>query len=122
MYKEIAVCVLLLTSSQVSAQQIPLHVPPEKFDYPFRGKLVVKRVDSNQLMQACSIATLQSLGCAFVNNDRCLILLVDDETIRAKGWTKELMLRHEQAHCNGWPQDHAGARSLESISHPLYRW
>jgi hypothetical protein len=33
-----------------------------------------------------------------------------EKTIEAGGWTKELLLRHETAHCNGWPGDHPGKR------------
>jgi hypothetical protein len=30
------------------------------------------------------------------------IILLDEAIIRARGWTKELLLRHEIGHYNGW--------------------
>jgi hypothetical protein len=32
--------------------------------------------------------------------------------MKARGWTTALLLRHETGHCNGWPSDHPGQRSL----------
>src|SRR5262245_11776782 len=31
--------------------------------------------------------------------------------MRARGWTTELLLRHEIGHCNGWPSDHSDPKN-----------
>jgi hypothetical protein len=98
--------------SQPSQPSQPLHLPPVEYDYPYKGKLTIERVTPEQLRARCTAATVISLGCAFPSAYSCLILLVDDASIRARGWTRELMLRHEIAHCNGWPDDHPGMRPL----------
>jgi hypothetical protein len=95
-----------------SMRQVPLHLPPVKYDKPYTGKLTIERVTIEQLLARCTNANVRSLGCAFRSAADCLILLVDDASIKAAGWTYELMLRHETAHCNGWPASHPGIRGL----------
>lgn len=92
--------------------QIPLHLPPVVYDQPFKGKLTTETVTPEQLRARCFNATLRSLGCAFPGSSSCHIIMVDEARINAAGWTVELMLRHERAHCNGWTQDHPGKRPL----------
>jgi len=50
------------------------------------------------------------LACSFRGEDYCKIVRRDEATINAKGYTLETVMRHEVGHCNGWPEDHAGAR------------
>jgi hypothetical protein len=42
--------------------------------------------------------------------DAARIVIGDEPTLRAWGRTRNLILRHEIGHCNGWGHDHAGAR------------
>jgi len=86
------------------------HLPPAEYDRPYTGKLTVEVVTLAQLLATCSTALASSLGCAFPGPNRCRIILLDEAHIQAVGWTVELMLRHERAHCNGWPGDHPGKR------------
>ena len=52
-----------------------------------------------------------ALGCAnYVSSSICAVTMASDEVIEAAGYTAEIVLRHEVAHCNGWPKDHAGSR------------
>jgi hypothetical protein len=90
--------------------RVPLYLPPIEYDYPYTGKLTIERVTSEQLMARCSAATAISLGCAFSGSGNCFVLLVDDTSIKALGWTYDLLLRHELAHCNGWPAYHPGKK------------
>ena len=87
-----------------------MYLPPAEFDRHYDGKLTVETVTSERLRTQCANATQSSLGCAFPGPNRCRIILVDEASIRAVGWTLEGMLRHERAHCNGWPQSHPGKR------------
>ena len=87
-----------------------MHLPPVEYDKPYPGQLTVEEVTSAQLRTRCVSATQSSLGCAFPGKDKCHILLVSEASMRAVGWTVEAMLRHERAHCNGWPQSHPGRR------------
>jgi hypothetical protein len=98
----------LLFVTPCLAQQ--LHLPPVEYDRPYNGKLTVERVTPEELRAQCASAVQSSLGCSFPRANSCRIILVDEALIRAVGWTVELMLRHERAHCNGWPQSHPGKR------------
>jgi hypothetical protein len=42
----------------------------------------------------------------------CLIVLSPD-ALRTAGFPLDLAVRHETAHCNGWPADHKGALPFE---------
>lgn len=43
----------------------------------------------------------------------CRVIILADAVIEALGFTTpEFVLRHEIAHCNGWPATHIGARLL----------
>lgn len=96
---------------KANAQQ---HLPPLEYDKPYPGKLTIEEVTLAQLLATCSTAYASSLGCAFPGKDRCHIKLLSEASIQAAGWTVELMLRHERAHCNGWPGDHPGKRPYQS--------
>jgi hypothetical protein len=87
-----------------------LHLPPVEYDKPYPGKITIETVTNEQLRARCANASMSSLGCAYPGATSCHILLVDEAAIRAVGWTVELILRHERAHCNGWPQAHPGRR------------
>jgi|EndMetStandDraft_2_1072991.scaffolds.fasta_scaffold124728_1 hypothetical protein len=102
---------ILKTVPTVTAPRPPLHLPPVIYDHPYKGKLTIETVTREELMTQCAgVATTTTLGCASWRGDRCHIRLLADEIIKAAGWTRELMLRHEIAHCNGWPADHPGKR------------
>jgi hypothetical protein len=107
----------LLFVTPCLAQQ--LHLPPVEYDRPYNGKITIETVTNAQLRAQCANANMSSLGCAFPGLNSCRILLVDEASIRAVGWTVELMLRHERAHCNGWPQSHAGKRPYRATDRDL---
>jgi hypothetical protein len=89
--------------------------PPELFDKPYAGKLTIMRDQpKSTLKTVCppDVYGLIPVACASWTQalDRCTVWLAPDEAIRARGWPTSLVLRHEIAHCNGWPPDHKGAR------------
>lgn len=90
--------------------QTNLHLPPVEYDRPYEGDLTVETVNNAQLRARCASASQWSLGCAFPGVNSCRILLVNEEAMKAGGWPRDLMYRHERAHCNGWPQSHVGKR------------
>ena len=91
--------------------------PPLEYDHPYAGNLTIERVaDPEALLVQCP--TLKNaVGCAKFPQDRswCKIFIVSDEYINSKsipatrtlfGYSYQNFLRHELAHCNGWPADH----------------
>jgi hypothetical protein len=86
-------------------------LPPAEYDRAFTGKLNILREDSYAFIQHVCRDTPNAVACSYRTYDSvsgvtisCLIMLGPDV------WDDERALRHEMAHCNGWPGDHPGAR------------
>ena len=86
-------------------------LPPAEFDHPYAGKLTVLKEDNYVFIRHVCADTPNAIACSFRTYDSvsgetisCLIMLGPDT------WEDERALRHEMAHCNGWPGDHPGAR------------
>ena len=91
-------------------------LPPAQFDRPYDGDLTIKIVSStDEVVEFCDIGKIFLLGCARRNAVSCMIVLVKDELARAYGWSTGLMLRHEIAHCNGWPPNHQPSSQALSL-------
>jgi hypothetical protein len=92
--------IFVLSGFPVLADEEPDLVPPKRFDYPFRGKLVEHSGNLRQVQMWC--ATMYGVqfpflieGCALPMGRRCEI-----------AYTRRQVRRHEIAHCNGWPAHH----------------
>ena len=84
-------------------------LPPAQYDYPYEGDLAIKIVDSlDELRDLCRLSN--RLACSTHTQYSCLIVMVNDEIMRKRGYTTGLLFRHEQGHCNGWGPDHGGER------------
>ena len=102
-----------LAPAPVPAFKIPL--PPAEFDKPFTGHVVVTRWNDYSFVRnickdapnaiACTLRTYNPTTGAPI---ACLIML------GPMAHTDERALRHEMAHCNGWPNTHEGARHGDS--------
>ena len=106
--------IVAITSPALAQKQADRVVPPAAFDRPFEGRLITIRAKNlEELREACRWPALPALalGCAnYVSSSICAVTMASDEVIEAAGYTAEIVLRHEVAHCNGWPKDHAGSR------------
>jgi hypothetical protein len=88
-------------------------LPPPEYDY-YPDKLVITEdiKTEAELRVRCRWPPLDGkstiIGCATVVADVCYIYLgpIPDWT----GITRNINLRHEMGHCNGWGKDHAGIR------------
>jgi hypothetical protein len=93
-------------------------LPPVEYDKPFAGKLEEVVVKSREEMEAsCKRIGFSEprvpLACGkLLAADHCVLYLARDEVYRSVGVTTELVRRHEVGHCNGWPKDHPGGRSV----------
>src|SRR5262249_17920582 len=94
-------------------------LPPLEYDHPFQGAVtVIEAKSQNEVKGLCNLVSVEApvFGCAFPR-DRlartikpdCVIILGDAATIARWGWTRNIVLRHETGHCNGW-KNHEGAR------------
>jgi hypothetical protein len=86
-------------------------LPPVEFDHPYAGKLTVLKEDHYAFIRHVCRDTPNAIACSYRTYDSvsgetlsCLIMLGPE------AHNDERALRHEMAHCNGWPGDHPGAR------------
>ena len=109
--KHILAIVATLAATPAMAQNV---IPPAEYDFPYKGKLTVERTPYQHVVrQNCPYSPFPFLlGRAklFASEDRCYILMMDDEFLNKMNYPPEIVLRHERAHCNSWPAHHPGGR------------
>jgi hypothetical protein len=109
-----AICLLAATPAMAQYAGTTGALPPVEYDHPYSGKLTVERTPYQHVVrQNCSYSPFPYLlGCAklFAAEDRCYILMMDDDYLAKLNFPPEIVLRHEIGHCNGWPGDHRGGR------------
>jgi hypothetical protein len=94
-------------------------LPPEEYDHIYEGDLTIVMVATvEELLILCDVDNPGTLACSIRAYDTksCVIIMVEDEVMRRRGWTTGLLLRHEIGHCNGWTQAHEGQRPVLSGS------
>jgi hypothetical protein len=90
-------------------------VPPEQYDHPFRGPGELRIIDAasqDEVRQWCPTAVFPkagAFGCASSKPWGCQVAIASEADLKTVGLTRGMVLRHEVAHCNGWPGDHRGA-------------
>jgi hypothetical protein len=88
----------------LAAPMIPMApIPPVEFDGPYKGRLTVTNLEDYGIIRyICKNPT--AVACAIHTWGDCLILLGPGT------WSNKEVLRHELGHCNGWSNNHEGAR------------
>jgi len=90
-------------------------LPPLQYDKPYTGGMLVIRVGhtEEEMKILCPMEFkfgYPRLACSFHRPGVCVIIVASDEMIRKYGLDPDVALRHEHGHCNGWGNDHRGAR------------
>lgn len=88
-------------------------LPPVEYDRYYDGLELIIRI-ADDLLFECGLPRETTMGCAKPRGNTCTIILREDAFIRSLGWTTAIVLRHEMAHCNGWPSNHPGLRHYSS--------
>jgi hypothetical protein len=96
-------------------------LPPAEYDIPYTGELRIWVVQSKKDLReyyckwtAANQSNWSGLACASTSKDKkpvkiCNVYIAKDELLKAVGFNKALVLRHELGHCNGWA-NHEGGR------------
>jgi hypothetical protein len=95
--------------------------PPAEYDHPFMGRLRVIIVDDLKTLEnRCHYSLIVPVvACArpravfgeqVEKGMDCVIVRFNDDIIVKDGGTVNVVMRHELAHCNGWPADHPRSR------------
>ena len=82
-------------------------LPPKEFDYPYEGELTVNRLSRKQIQMQCwsarSTSTTMLLACSRAyTSTRCEVWMMAKDDLDQLGWSDDIVMRHELAHCNGW--------------------
>jgi hypothetical protein len=85
-------------------------LPPPQYNKPYPGVLMMQRLSVDDLQKVCSF---NAYACSQPNAGRaptvaCIIFMLSDEDLKARGVNPEDTYWHEIGHCNGWPSDHGG--------------
>lgn len=81
--------------------------PPRKYDRPYKGKMVVHRVERADVWLECSKngqipgVTPGIGGCQRFDGLTCLIFIA----MLYPDYPPRKIERHERAHCNGWEHE-----------------
>ena len=92
---------------------LALFYPPKEFDHPYAGTLIITPAVNIEEVHRYCLPTPAALGCARIGRDTCEVIVAPEIQLKAFGWTTADVIRHETAHCNGWPGDHRGRRSRD---------
>jgi hypothetical protein len=100
---------------------LPGLLPPVEFSHPYRGKLVLLRGQNQKALRRICGKKPEGvlLGCARKPDTSGVpfVVLADEATVRANGWTPNLNALHEAGHLNGaWTHD--GWRDLARLGAP----
>ena len=97
---------LLLVAPALAGREDPEWNPPPEFDFPYPGKMILRRLPQPEVVKECAkmsngkLTALDRRGCSkILSPTSCLVITVDKTY---KGATPKAVLRHEQGHCNGW--------------------
>lgn len=71
--------------------------PPPQYQRPYLGHLTIRYVHPEVSRKACGSVA----ACAFPLGARCVIIIN-----REYAGHRDALVRHEQAHCLGWPGSH----------------
>lgn len=96
----LGVIVVLLIMTLLSSADNLASSPPWRFDHPYRGHLVVHEVSAS--WAECSKRGAHADACAWTKNGSCYII----SPMNLSRAERTSIVRHERAHCNGWPADH----------------
>jgi hypothetical protein len=93
--------------------------PPKEYDHPYTGPGVLRIIyakSQDEVRQLCPRTVFPkagAYGCAPSNYEGCVVVIAPEADVKAVGLWMSLLIRHEIAHCNGWPGDHRGALPIE---------
>lgn len=105
--------VLVSTSPTVHPDGSVTWNPPTKYDHPFEGDEVIRRLPQKEVVEECKKlfddanldipVSPKQKGCAVYQGSDGTIIVIDKPF---EGITPEAAIRHERGHLNGWPSDH----------------
>ena len=88
-------------------------LPPKEFDHKYDGELTIKYLVPEDIRRQCAAAMKPGngppLACtqAFQGTPKtCTIWMMTEAELNKRGWSYDIVLRHELGHCAGWHHDY----------------
>jgi hypothetical protein len=104
--------------------------PPAEFDHGYTDGpvIMIKMSDAKAFKTICPHSLFNGIkypavGCAYMLNKACIVIMASKDVASRMGLNThkdDTGIRHEIAHCNGWPGDHPGARTREQAGRAPY--
>ena len=92
-------------------------LPPNEYDRPVSIQVKISTIPYMEVDKVCSwpMRSEEAMGgriegCARVYNSVCYIVMPAVDGVFMTKEKHKRLLKHELAHCNGWPADHPGAQ------------
>lgn len=80
---------------------------PEKYDHPFPGVIYMMKATPDDTHTFCGSPA--AIACTVGHTDKECWVVVNEKYYLASKYWHDFIIRHERAHCNGWPADHRAA-------------
>jgi hypothetical protein len=86
-------------------------MPPLECDHVYSGPgelKVTEAASQDEVRKLCPGAIWPpagAYGCAMTKPWGCHVVIASETDMKRVGLTKDITIRHEIAHCNGWPGD-----------------
>jgi hypothetical protein len=85
---------------------MPIYVlePPLRYNHGYAGHVVERVLPLAEARRVCAARGAYADACSWLAHGTCYLV------IPRGGPVKDLRayVRHERAHCNGWPENHPG--------------
>ena len=118
LFLAIAVAFLILSTSTCHAgwrsrAEQEKYLPPEKYSN-YAGEYQIMRASVYWITMICQDLPKnesdeskyrESLGCARMQQAKCIVLIAFDEQLKERGWDYDIVLKHELGHCAGGKHD-----------------
>lgn len=109
-------CIALWTIIPLGIAHAAIALPPEQYDHPFDGRLIVETISWWDVADRCR-PIRDAWACSWRFQDpqnpgkfACHVIYpklgtggIDEDELVS-------LIRHETGHCNSWPADHPGGR------------
>jgi hypothetical protein len=85
---------------------MPIYVlePPVRYNHPYSGPVIERVLPLRAARWARAAKGVHADACSWLSGRTCYLVIPRGRPVK----DLRAYIRHERAHCNGWPEDHLG--------------
>ncbi len=93
-----------MATKRTTRADMPIYVlePPARYNHPYSGPVIERVLPLSEARRACARMGVYAEACSWVAKSKCYLVIPRGGRVR----DLPAYVRHERAHCNGWPEDH----------------